>query len=63
MHKVVAVKVLEGYSLDLVLADGLRGMVGLSCLAEKGYSPWVMTTVYSVRFESVGRVNWLRERK
>jgi len=39
MHKVAEVKVLEDHNLGLVFADGLRGMVGLSCLAEKDVHP------------------------
>jgi hypothetical protein len=32
MHKVVAVKVLKDYKLDLVFADGKRGVVDVSHL-------------------------------
>ena len=36
MHKITGVKVLEPYRLELVFADGVRGIVDLSDLVGKG---------------------------
>lgn len=63
MHKVVAVKVLEDYKLDLVFADGKRGIVDLSRLVGKGvFALWGDYRVFrDVRVGTSGELTWGEE--
>ena len=63
MHKVVAVKVLEDYKLDLVFANGKRGIVDLSRLVGKGvFALWGDYLVFrDVRVGTSGELTWGEE--
>jgi hypothetical protein len=60
MHKVVDVKVLQAYSLELTFDDGVHGTVNLSELAGKGvFSFWNDCGVFEkVRIGSFGELVW-----
>ena len=63
MHKVTAVKVLEDYKLDLVFADGKRGMVDLSHLVGKGvFALWNDYRAFrEVQIGTSGELIWSEE--
>ncbi len=63
MHRVVAVKVLEDYKLDLVFEDGKRGIVDLSHLAGKGvFALWGDYRMFrDVRVAASGELTWGEE--
>lgn len=60
MHKITGVKVLESYQLELVFADGVRGIVDLSDLAGKGvFALWHDYLAFKqVRIGSSGELVW-----
>jgi len=60
MHKITAVKVLEGLRLDLTFDDGVRGTVDLSDLAGKGvFALWRDRSAFEkVRIGSSGELAW-----
>ena len=60
MHKIINVKVLEDYRLELTFADGRRGTVDLSHLVGKGiFSLWSDYNVFrEVRIGSSGELVW-----
>lgn len=60
MHKITAVKVLEGLRLDLTFDDGVRGTVDLSDLAGKGvFALWLDRSAFEkVRIGSSGELAW-----
>jgi hypothetical protein len=63
MHKVVAVKVLKDYKLDLVFADGKRGVVDVSHLVGKGvFALWNDYRAFrDVRMGTSGELTWDEE--
>ena len=63
MQKVTAVKVLEDYRLDLVFADGKRGIVDLSHLVGKGvFALWDDYRAFrDVRVGTSGELAWGEE--
>jgi hypothetical protein len=60
MHKITGVKVLESYRLELVFADGGRGIVDLSDLVGKGvFALWNDHRAFEqVRIGSSGELIW-----
>ncbi len=60
MHRITAVKVLEGYRLELTFQDGARGVVDLSDLTGKGvFSAWSERSFFAnVRMGSFGELVW-----
>jgi len=60
MHKITGVKVLESYRLELVFADGVRGIVDLSDLVGKGvFALWNNYRAFEqVRIGSSGELVW-----
>ena len=60
MHKIMEVRVLEGYQLELVFADGVRGMADLSELVGKGIFAWWhdYAAFEQVRIGSSGELVW-----
>lgn len=60
MRKVTAVKVLEGFRLELAFDDGIQGTVDLSDLAGKGvFAVWSDRVVFEkVRIGSSGEIAW-----
>ena len=60
MRKITAVKVLEGYRLDLAFDDGVGGVVDLSDLVGKGvFSFWSDYEAFrQVRIGSSGELAW-----
>ena len=60
MHMIAGVKVLESYRLELVFADGARGVVDLSNLVGKGvFALWCDHRAFEqVRIGSSGELVW-----
>ena len=60
MRKITAVKVLEGYCLELTFDDGVSGTVDLAELAGKGvFAVWRDRGAFeSVRIGSSGEIVW-----
>ena len=63
MHKITGVKVLESYRLELVFADGVRGIVDLSNLVDKGvFTLWRDCRAFEqVRIGPSGELVWADE--
>lgn len=60
MRKVSKVKVLQGYCLELVFDDGVRGAVDLAGLVGKGiFAIWRDIRIFEqVRIGSFGELTW-----
>jgi hypothetical protein len=60
MRKIVKVKALQGYQLELEFDDGVRGVVDLSDLAGKGvFALWQDRCAFEqVRIGSSGELAW-----
>ena len=60
MRKISEVKILQGYSLELVFDDGVRGVVDLSGLVGKGiFTIWRDRRIFEqVRIGSFGELTW-----
>lgn len=60
MRKIINVKVLKGYQLDLTFADGTRGIADLSDLAGKGvFALWnVYDEFRKVQIGETGELVW-----
>ena len=60
MHRILAVKVLEGFRLQLAFEDGVCGTVDLSDLAGKGvFALWFNREFFEgVRIGSSGELAW-----
>jgi hypothetical protein len=60
MHRILAVKVLEGFLLQLAFEDGVCGTVDLSDLAGKGvFTLWFNREFFEgVRIGSSGELAW-----
>lgn len=60
MHKVIAVRVLDSYRLDLTFADGTRGTVTLSHLVGRGvFDEWSDYDAFrKVKIGDAGELIW-----
>jgi Protein of unknown function (DUF2442) len=60
MRRVTAVRVLDGFRLELTFDDGVHGTVDLSDLAGKGVFSWWSDRSFfeNVRIGSAGELEW-----